>query len=47
MAMNLQMDETYDLTKMLPFKEVGFWPKLAFRAMVPFYIPVLMMEGMF
>ena len=25
MAMNLQIDEKYDIEKLLPFKPIGFW----------------------
>jgi len=45
MAMNLQLDETYDTTKLITFKEIGFLQRLALRAMVPFYLPIIIWES--
>mmetsp|Transcript_842 Transcript_842/g.1275 ORF Transcript_842/g.1275 Transcript_842/m.1275 type:complete len:290 (-) Transcript_842:110-979(-) len=45
MAMNLQFDETYDLTKVIPFRETGFLERCMLRAMVPFYLPIILWES--
>lgn len=45
MGLNLQFDTTYDITKMIEFKGISFWNKCLVRAMVPFYIPVLLWES--
>ena len=43
--MNLQIDEKYDIEKLLPFKPIGFWQRCAIRAMVPFYLPIILWES--
>lgn len=45
MGLNLQFDTTYDVTKMIEFKGISFWNKCLVRAMVPFYVPVLLWES--
>ena len=45
MAFNLQLDTTYDINKLIPFKEIGFMQRCFVRALVPFYIPVLLYEA--
>lgn len=45
MAMNLQLDEEYDIEKLLPFKPVGFMQRLMVRAMVPLYLPIILWES--
>jgi len=45
MAFNLQMDETYDISKLIPFKEIGFWQRFMVRAMIPFYLPIILWES--
>lgn len=45
MAMNLQIDEKYDIEKLLPFKPIGFWQRVAVRCMAPFYFPLILWES--
>lgn len=45
MAMNLQLSETYDTGKLLPFKEITFWQRCMVRAMIPFYLPIILWES--
>ena len=44
MAMNLQLADTYDTSKLLPFKEITFWQRCMIRAMTPFYLPIILWE---
>ena len=43
--MNLQLDEKYDIEKLLPFKPIGLWQRIAIRAMVPLYLPLILWES--
>ena len=43
--MNLMLDTKYDIEKLLPFKPIGFWKRCAVRAMVPFYLPIILWES--
>ena len=45
MAMNLQFDRTYDASKLIPFKPIGFCQRWMVRACVPFYIPIILWES--
>ena len=42
---NLQMDETYDITKLIPFKPVPLYKRCLLRAMFPFYLPIILWES--
>ena len=46
MALNLQLDETYDISKLIPFKPVSHLYRWMVRLMVPFYIPVILWESL-
>ena len=45
MAMNLQFDQTYDLTKVIPFRETSFLERCMMRALVPLYLPIILWES--
>lgn len=39
------MDETYDITKLIPFRKVSFWQRFMLRSMVLFYVPIVLWES--
>ena len=41
----MQMDNEYDITKLIPFKKVSFINRCMLRAMVPFYVPVVLWQS--
>jgi len=43
--MNLQLEEKYDLTKLLPFKPIPKSTRWMIRLMAPFYIPIIVWES--
>ena len=43
--MNLQFDQTYDLTKIIPFRETSFIERCMMRALVPLYLPIILWES--
>ena len=45
MALNLQSDETYDTKKLIPFKEITLWQRVAIRLLIPFYLPIILWES--
>ena len=47
MALNLQLDETYDLSKMLKFPKMPFIGRMYYRLMVPFMIPLILLDALF
>ena len=46
MALNLQLDETYDTTKLLKFPKFPFYVRLYYRLMVPLMLPLILLDAM-
>ena len=44
MFVNLQIDETYELSKMIEVKPIPFWLPWMYRMMVPLMIPRMMLR---
>lgn len=44
--MNLQLDQTYDISKLINFKDVSFWQRLYIRLMLPWGLLLVTLDNL-